>query len=115
MEDSLMDQQVSANQRLIHVAYFWLTNPDSIADRDTLLAGLNSLRDIPGIEAVYIGLPASTENRDVVDNSFQVSELMIFRDIEAQNVYQEHPVHKQFVKECEHLWERVVVHDSIAV
>lgn len=97
------------------MVYFWLKQPESTEDRDALIAGLNTLRQIPGIQALHIGVPASTEKRDVVDNSFQVSELMLFEDVDAQNVYQEHPVHKAFVKNCEHLWERVVVYDSIAV
>lgn len=100
---------------LVHVAYFWLNRPDSVADRDALIEGLETLRQIELIEALHIGVPASTEKRDVVDNSFQVSELMLFKSVEAQNSYQAHPVHKAFVEKYGHLWRRVVVYDSIAV
>jgi hypothetical protein len=100
---------------LIHVAYFWLKRPESQSDRDQLIAGLKTLAGIPDVDAIHIGLPASTEKRDVVDNSFHASEVILFRDIEAQNRYQAHPIHQQFIKDCEHLWERVVVHDSLAV
>ncbi|MDO3385488.1 Dabb family protein [Gilvimarinus sp. SDUM040013] len=100
---------------LEHKVFFWLKNPDSTEDRDTLIAGLKALEAIPSVKAIQIGVPASTEKRDVVDNSFQVSELMLFDNVEGQNAYQVHPLHKKFVDECSHLWERVVVFDSIAV
>lgn len=60
-----------------------------------------------------IGTPASTLEREVVDNSFHVSELMIFESIEDQDAYQVHPIHAKFVEEYSHLWERVVVYDMI--
>lgn len=104
-----------SKQQLIHAVFFWLKRPDSEDDRDALIAGLKTLQQIPAVNSLQIGLPASTESRDVVDNSFQVSELMFFDDLEAQNNYQAHPIHLEFVENCSHLWERVVVHDSITV
>jgi len=59
-------------------------------------------------------VPASTEKRDVVDNSFSASEMLFFDDLAGQKAYQDHPVHKQFVADCSHLWQRVVVYDAIA-
>lgn len=100
---------------LIHVVHFWLKNPDSESDRDALIAGLRSLGDIPSIRAMHIGVPASTEQRDVVDNSFDVAEVMVFDDVEGQNAYQVHPIHDEFVQRCSPLWSKVVVHDSITV
>lgn len=97
---------------LLHSVYFWLKNPDSAADKASLIAGLQRLSAIPSVRNLQIGVPASTEQRDVVDNSFQVSELMMFDDVAGQNAYQVHPLHQQFVAECAHLWQRVVVFDS---
>ena len=101
--------------QLIHQVYFWLKNPESEKDRAALIAGLKTLKGIDTIKGIQIGIPASTEKREVVDNSFQVSEMLLFDSVEGQNVYQEHPLHKQFVKDCEHLWRKVVVYDSLAV
>jgi len=111
----VMAAQSKQSQQLIHAVFFWLKRPDSEADRDALVAGLKTLEQIPEVNSLQIGLPASTESRDVVDNSFQVSELMFFDDLDAQSAYQAHPVHQAFVENCSHLWERVVVHDSITV
>jgi hypothetical protein len=107
----------AANQRrqIVHHVFFWLKNPASPADRDRLIAGLRTLRGIPEIRELRIGVPAATEQRSVVDSSYQVSELMVFDSVEDQRRYQEHPIHKAFVAACEGLWERVVVYDSVDV
>lgn len=100
---------------LSHHVFFWLKNPGSKEDLAKLISGLNSLRKIETIKGLQIGVPASTEKRDVVDNSFSVSELMFFDDVEGQNIYQQHPIHQQFIKDCSHLWEKVIVYDAIEV
>lgn len=100
---------------LAHHVFFWLKNPDSKVDRDKLIAGIRSLKKIESVRSLHVGVPASTEKRDVVDNSYSVSELMFFDNVAGQNVYQEHPIHKKFVDECASLWERVVVYDAIEV
>ena len=100
---------------LVHYALFWLKNPDSQADRARLIEGLQTLRQIDVIRALHIGVPASTEKRDVVDSSYDVSEVMFFDDVAAQDAYQVHPVHKKFVDDCSHLWRKVIVYDSMDV
>ncbi|BFT31391.1 Dabb family protein [Alteromonas sp. D210916BOD_24] len=99
---------------VLHMVYFWLKNPDSQQDREKLITGLNSLREIPQIKALHVGVPASTLVRDVIDNSFDVSELMLFDSVEDQDAYQLHPLHQKFVEECSHLWRKVIVRDSIS-
>ncbi len=100
---------------LAHHVFFWLKNPNSKEDRDKLIAGLKTLEKIETVKSLRIGVPASTEKRDVVDNSFSVSELMLFDDVEGQNAYQVHPIHKKFVEDCSHLWEKVIVYDAIDI
>ena len=100
---------------LSHHVFFWLKNPDSKEDLAKLIQGLDSLRKIETIRGLQIGVPASTEKRDVVDNSFSVSELMFFDDVAGQNTYQDHPLHKKFIEDCSHLWEKVIVYDAMEV
>lgn len=100
------------NKQLTHQVFFWLKNRDSKEDLDKLIAGLRTLEEIASVKKLYIGVPANTEQRDVVDASFSVSELMIFDDIEGQNAYQVHPLHKKFIEACSPLWEKVLVYDS---
>lgn len=100
---------------LSHHVFFWLRNPSSTADRDKLIEGLRGLSKIETIRELHIGVPASTEKRDVVDNSYSVSELMFFDDVQGQNTYQDHPLHKKFVENYSSLWEKVIVYDSIDI
>ncbi|MES1262772.1 MAG: Dabb family protein [Peristeroidobacter soli] len=106
---------VNNNPKLVHHVFFWLKNPNSKEDLEKLLKGLRTLAKIETVRGVHFGVPASTEKRDVVDNSFSASEILFFDDTVGQKTYQDHPIHKQFVADCSHLWEKVVVYDAIAV
>lgn len=101
--------------KLTHHVFFWLKNPDSKADLEKLLAGIRTLAAIETVKGTHVGMPASTEKREVVESSYHASELLLFDDVEGQSVYQSHPVHKKFVADCSHLWSKVRVFDSIAV
>jgi hypothetical protein len=103
------------NMKVVHHVFFWLKNPESMADRDKLVEGLKTLAGIPVIRELQVGLLASTEKREVVDTSWQVSELMFFDNVADQAVYQEHPIHLEFVKNYSHLWVKVVVYDALTV
>lgn len=105
---------VSTPAQLVHHVFFWLKNPQSKADLARLLEGLRTLARIETVRGIHIGVPADTESRDVIDSTYSASELLFFDDVAGQDAYQVHPVHKQFVAECSHLWERVVVYDSVA-
>jgi hypothetical protein len=100
--------------KLVHHVFFWLKNPQSMEDLARLLEGLCTLTKIETVRGAHFGVPASTEKRDVVDNSFSASEVLFFDDLAGQKIYQDHAIHKQFVADCSHLWERVVVYDAIA-
>ena len=100
---------------LVHHVFFWLKNPGSKEDLARLLAGIRGLAQIETVRGLHVGVPASTEKRDVVENSYSASELLYFDNVEGQNVYQVHPLHKKFVTDCGHLWSKVVVFDSISV
>jgi hypothetical protein len=96
---------------LVHHVFFWLKNPGSKEDRDKLVEGVKTLKNIPTVKELHVGVVASTEKRDVVDNSWGVSELMFFDDLQGQATYQSHPIHLEFIKNYGHLWEKVVVYD----
>lgn len=98
---------------VVHHVFFWLKNPDSKEDKDKLIAGLKALKKIETVKELHVGVVASTEKRDVVDTSWSVSELMMFSDLKGQEVYQTHPLHLEFIKNCSPLWEKVVVYDAV--
>lgn len=103
-----------AKAGFIHHVYFWLKNPDSKEDKAKLLEGLRTLSKVKTIQNFYIGQPADT-NRDVIDRSYAVSWLLFFANKKDQDSYQVDPIHLNFVKNYSHLWQRVVVYDSVDV
>jgi hypothetical protein len=100
---------------LIHHVFYWLKNRDSKEDLTNLLEGVRGLGKIETVRKLHIGVPADTERRDVVDATYSASELMFFDNTLGQKAYQDHPIHKKFVERYGHLWEKVVVYDSMDV
>ena len=96
----------------IHHVFFWLKNSNSKEDLEALTAGLYKLSNVETIRQFHIGKPAAT-NRAVIDTSYSVSWCLIFDNAEDQESYQVDPVHLNFVKECSHLWSKVLVYDSV--
>ena len=101
--------------KLLHHVFFWLKNPGSEEDRAQLIDGIRTLGAIESVRAIHVGVPASTEEREVVESGYDVSELLCFDDLEGQEAYQKDPIHRKFVDDHSHLWDKVVVYDSIAV
>jgi hypothetical protein len=100
---------------LVHHVFFWLKNPNSREDKQCLIEGIKTLKNIEQVEAIHIGEPASTEVRDVIDGSYSVTEMLIFKNEEDEAIYQNHPIHLDFVEKHQHLWSKVLVYDSKSV
>jgi hypothetical protein len=98
----------------IHHVYFWLKNTGNIADRDKLVEGLTKLSKVATIQQFHIGKPANT-SREVIDSSYAVSWMLVFKNDADQASYQTDPVHLKFIEECSHLWSKVVVYDAVDV
>ena len=95
-----------------HHVFFWLKNSESAEDRDALMEGLQKMSAISTIRQYQIGLPVRSD-RAVVDSSWSVSWLNIFDSAEDEATYQAHPIHMEFVKNCSHLWKKVVVYNAV--
>ncbi|MGN6532833.1 MAG: Dabb family protein [Ginsengibacter sp.] len=98
----------------LHHVFFWLKNPESKSDLEQLIQGLKQLSCASTIKEFHIGKPAGT-NRDVIDTTWSVSWLLLFNNKEDQDIYQTDSVHLKFIKDCSHLWKKVVVYDTINV
>ena len=98
---------------LIHHVFFWLKNPENQQDRTQFEKAIDKLTTIDVIRKSHLGVPAQTEEREVVDHSYTYSLMLIFDSKENQDIYQVHPKHQEFVDNNQHLWEKVVVYDSV--
>jgi hypothetical protein len=105
----------AGSPKLIHQVFFWLKNKESKADRGQLIAGLHALAKIETVRSLHVGVPANTEQRGVVDGSFDVSETMGFDSVADEKIYQDHPLHQEFIAKHSHLWSKVLVYDVLTV
>lgn len=96
----------------IHHVYFWLKKPGDKADTSKLIEGLRKLSKVKTIQQFSIGVPANTP-REVVDNSYAISWLCFFKNGKDQGSYQVDPIHLKFVEDYAHLWEKVIVYDTV--
>ena len=96
-----------------HTVYFWLKNPESIEDRKAFERSLKKFVSTSEyILTKHIGKPAATTDRSVVDGTYTYSLLLTFKDKATQDLYQDEPAHKLFLKESADLWSKVIVYDS---
>jgi hypothetical protein len=80
-----------------HVVIFW-TFPDQPAAVEELIAGAKQyLTQIPGLRSFHVGKMVGS-HRDVVDQTYQVALNLQFDSKQAQDDYQVHPLHVEFVE-----------------
>ena len=103
---------ITQREPFVHHVYFWLKNADNLEDRAKLIEGLKALAKVPEIQQHYIGTPAHT-SRGVIERTYSVSWLCFFESAATEEVYQTHSIHLKFIEDCSHLWEKVVVYDSV--
>lgn len=96
----------------VHHVFFWLKEPKNSDTRKQFEQGLNKLITVPQIQSSHIGTPVESA-REVVDDSFTYSYMAFFKSKEDQEIYQTHPIHLQFIEDCQHLWEKVIVYDAM--
>ncbi|HMP91875.1 MAG TPA: Dabb family protein [Phnomibacter sp.] len=106
-------QKNTKQPMLVHHVFFWLKEPGNQSHRQQLITGLRTLASIPQVKQLLVGTAAGTESRSVVDHSYDVSELMYFNNLQDQATYQQHPTHQDFVQQYSHLWQKVVVYDTM--
>src|ERR1700722_357908 len=79
-----------------HVVIFW-TDPSNPKAADELLAGMEKLlKPIPGVLHFHAGKMVHS-HRAVVDQTYQVALNLVFTDKQAQDAYQTHISHVEFV------------------
>lgn len=82
---------------LSHVVIFW-TKPEVPGAAAAVLAGAEKyLRPIPLVKSFHAGRMAPSP-REVVDQSYQVARHLQFEDKAAEEAYQGHPLHLDFVE-----------------
>lgn len=96
---------------LVHTVLFWLRK-DLDGDKVTeFRLALETIKGIEHAEAVYIGVPAATPERPVIDTSYDFCLTVILKDMAAHDAYQADPIHVEFLKNKD-LWKKVKIYDA---
>lgn len=97
---------------LVHTVYFWLKPDLTETQRADFRGGVESLVGIKAAEKVYVGSPAKTAKRPVVDDSYAVALTVVCQDVAAHDAYQVDPIHLKFVEQFKTFWTRVQIYDA---
>jgi hypothetical protein len=97
---------------LIHTVIFWLRENLEENERAAFLKGLESLKGIASAEAVYVGGPAATQKRPVIDDSYDYCLTVVLADLAAHDAYQDDPLHQDFLAQFAGTWDRVLIYDA---
>lgn len=97
---------------LSHAVIFWI-KPEAPPDAaEMLLAGCYQyLKDLPGVVNFHAGKMVPS-HRPVVDQTYQVGLNVIFADKAAEEAYQTHPSHLEFIEKVfKPLCHKAVIYD----
>ena len=97
---------------LVHSVFFWLKPDLTETQRAEFTRSLNALSQITSVSQTFIGSPAATGKRAVVDDSYTFALTLLFRDMAAHDAYQIDPLHKAFVSGCAPFWTKVQIYDA---
>ena len=97
---------------LVHTVYFWLKPELTPAQRADFRRGVESLGTIRSVEKAYVGTPAKTEKRPIIDDSYSVALTVVCRNLAAHDAYQADPIHDAFRKNFHPFWNRVQIYDA---
>lgn len=96
---------------LNHIVIFWLKEDLTEMQLKEFREGVETLKKIENVNALYVGTPARTAKRPVIDNSYDIGVTLLFESVEDHDKYQINPIHKTFVEKFGSFWSRVVMYD----
>ncbi|WP_286592578.1 Dabb family protein [Sphingobacterium sp. N143] len=108
------DQKIPSNT-IVHVVNFWLKKDISEKDKKDFVGFFEELRKIETIQSLNYGIPAQTNDRPVVDNSFDYTLIVTFKDLKDIGVYETHPIHLKAIEKYQHFWTKVMVKDTAII
>lgn len=96
-----------------HIVLIWLKDPTNEKDRIAFESAMQTMiQNSKYIKSVHFGFPANTP-RDIVDNSYTYCYIATFETKEDQDLYQTEAAHEVFRQQSGHLWNKIVIYDSI--
>jgi len=97
---------------LVHTVYFWLKPELTAQQHADFIKGVGKLAGIKAVEQAFVGQPAKTEKRPIIDDSYSVALTVICQDIAGHDAYQVDPIHLEFINTFKTFWNRVQIYDA---
>ena len=96
---------------LVHNVFFWVKKDAPASARQQLLDDCQKYLTSPTVKHLWVGIPADTPQRDVINATFDIGMTVIFEDVADHNAYQDNPQHDKFTERNKHNFLRVEVFD----
>ncbi|WP_414659986.1 Dabb family protein [Horticoccus sp. 23ND18S-11] len=97
---------------LVHTVYFWLKPELTAAQLADFRRGVESLGTIKAVDKIYVGTPAKTERRPIIDSSYSFALTVLCKDVAAHDAYQVDPIHLAFIAKFKTFWTKVQIYDA---
>jgi len=97
---------------LVHTVYFWLRPDLTAAQLADFRKGVESLGAIKSVVKCYVGTPAKTEKRPIIDDSYTFGLTVVVEDIAGHDHYQVDPIHLAFIATFKTFWTKVQIYDA---
>lgn len=98
---------------LVHSVYFWL-KPDLTSDAvEEFWTSVRSLLTIKTVRHGWVGVPANTPDRAVIDKSYTCALVLAFDDEAGHDEYQVDPIHEAFKTQGAPKWTRIQIYDAV--
>lgn len=99
---------------LVHSVYFWLRPDLGSVEQEKFWTLVNRLLTIASVKHGWVGKPAQTEDRPVIDKSYSCALVLAFDDMAGHDEYQVDPVHDEFRTGCSGFWSKIQIYDAIS-
>ena len=113
--NSFFENTQTIGGEFAHIVLIWLKDPNSEAVHTSFQSALQTMvKNSLYIKSAHLGSPAST-SRDIVDNSYTYCYIATFASKEDQDSYQTEKAHDVFREQVGHLFDRIVIYDSLGL
>lgn len=97
---------------LVHSVYFFLKETVSDSEKAEFRSSVESLAKIDAVHTFYLGTPAATPDRPIIEKGYAIAMTILFQSMEDHDIYQKHTIHQEFIQKNKRLWKKVVIYDA---
>ncbi|MEM9158627.1 MAG: Dabb family protein [Verrucomicrobiota bacterium] len=97
---------------LVHTVYFYFKESVSEEQIAANIEGARELGKIETVKEMYVGTQADVTIRPVSVTGWKFSITVLLANVPDHDIYQDHPIHLDYIAKYKDLWEKVTVFDA---